>query len=687
MKRALAFVLVISFLLSATACSTGGRETGPVMRMQFTHKEFPSADGGTTVPDGGLITAQCVDGSRILIGVSGERAAFGSMDFDGNTELSPIFGGYDHVYAVCATEEGAAALAGGRDAGSLTILLYDAEKEFTSGIQLEEDYGGENMSFELMLCVGGRFVLMAPSCLIKINADGTEEGRIPQGEGQVFSSMCFYDGGIIVSRGHSRSPHSQICGLDIDSFELGEEREYPVKMILGLGVAEDGRLIINEGISNSVSYFDMASGNMTELFSWGTVDLYTPPDVKCVMWTQGGYAYFLPERNTVNIVEYELVQDERIELVLAKWGFSPNLAGLVNRFNTQNERYKITVANYDDGYKNIDHLRMEIIAGNPPDLYCLYDDDPLRGASSELLYEDLLPYMDADPGRGRETLVPTLLTALTRDTGAVYWMPYEFGIFTFIAPISLVGDRTSITMEEAERIARSNDLNVFDIAMEREWVLGMSCKILISRYIDPETGICDFENPDFIALLEKCNEHPPKLPDDLGELRTVLQDYWLTWFDNYQGLKHRGDDYCFVGVPATGGEGGVFMSGDLRFAISAQSENKDGAWEFIRFILSPENQQTVEQFPVVQQELDRKIDELVENVFVSSLGVEVDFNQSDADKLRGLIERTTAYEIDDKTITGIIQEEAAVYFAGERSASASARIIQDRLSKYVAERK
>ena len=175
-------------------------------------------------------------------------------------------------------------------------------------------------------------------------------------------------------------------------------------------------------------------------------------------------------------------------------------------------------------------------------------------------------------------------------------------------------------------------------------------------------------------------------PDDPEKVRAVLHYVLLTHFGVYQGIKYQGDDYCFVGVPVTGESGGVFMSSDLRFAMSSQSEHKEGAWEFMRFMLNPENQQAAERIPVIQRELDRRIDALVDNVSANDFG-EVDFNQSDADKLRGLIESTTAFEIDDDTIYNIIYGEAAVYFSGDRSAEEAARIIQDRLTKYVAERK
>jgi len=684
MKNILLYFLVICLLLPTMACSRQSEADSKVTELQFTRREYPSPDGAEP------ITAQCVNESQILIGVKGKHPLFGGMNFDGSGELLALPDNYGYIYAACTMEAGAAILAdeSAERNGELSILLYDKNNKLLREIALDEDYSGGDMNFGLMLYVDNYFVLMSNEYLIKIDENGTEIGRISKEDGLDFSSICVYNDEIIVSRGQTRNSTSQMCTLDFESFTLGESIDLIGSMILGLGVSEDGRLLINDLASNCVSYLDLASGERTEMFSWGEIGL-NMPRVRQITQIEDGYVFFEPNQNAVNIVEYETVTYEKTELILATDIYTPEMNELVYRFNNKSKDYKVTVVEYGGMGKTVDNLRTEINAGKTPDIYAFEGENPLRGASGSPLYEDLLPYLDADPEYSRETLFPSLLNAFVREDGELNWMPYDFTMLTFTAPVSLVGERTSITMEEAESIAADNGLYVFDIAIDQEWLLSFICSTVINRYIDPIAGICDFENPDFIALLEKCNEHPEKRPEELEERRCVLSYYYFFWFDNYGGIKNFNGDYCFAGLPVSGEPGGVFMNNlfNLRFAISSQSEHKDGAWEFVRSILSSENQQAADNFPVVQKEFELKLEAAIAGnlAYRDDPEMKIDISQSDADKLRNLIDSTTYMVSDDAIARDIIKEEAMMYFAGDRTVEETARIIQNRLSTYVAE--
>ena len=52
--------------------------------------------------------------------------------------------------------------------------------------------------------------------------------------------------------------------------------------------------------------------------------------------------------------------------------------------------------------------------------------------------------------------------------------------------------------------------------------------------------------------------------------------------------KTFGDDYVFCGCPDGAGGGHCFEIG-VRYSMSAGSQNKEGAWQFIREVMSPQN--------------------------------------------------------------------------------------------------
>ena len=700
MKKMLAPFLAVCLVLSMAACSIEIRDNNNVessiTQSQFTQKALQ-------IPEGvGLITAQCVNGDQIFIGISGAKPLIGSVALDDSGELSLLPDEYNYIYAICNTEEGIAVLCGDYPAlyydtngslvrhtypdGDLSILLYSKNRVLMGKIPLAIDKLDTDTNFEFMLCVDGNFYIMSQEYLMIFADSGTQLGRIESTDGINFSSMCLFDNTIIISRGERSISNSQVCVLDLESFTLKSEINLSESQIFALGTSEDGRLLVNDTFTHSVDYLDMTTGEREKLFLWHEMGV-AMHNVQQLMWIKGGYVYFELYQGVVNVAEHSFITEERIELTLATNYLSPQLNKLVYSFNYYNGKYKINVVEYDDSgrNKNLDNLRTEVLAGKAPDIYAFDSGDLLRGGSGVSIYEDLIPFFDADPEFSRESIVPALLTAMLREDDKLYWMPYEYSIFSFFAPIDLVGDRTNITLEEAERIAESNELFVFDDMISREWLLEMACNILINQYIDLTAGTCNFENADFIALLEECNKHRSETePYEPEPIRCLLYRNYLFGVESFEWvLQHH---QTFIGFPITGESIGVIIP-NLQFAISAQSEYKEAAWEFIRYILSSEKQQEVYNFPVLHKELELQIEKAITGKLVNRQGKEIRFDQSDVGRLWDMIERSSYLIYNDKTILNIIQEEASVYFAGDKTVEEVVRIIQSRVQTYVSEQK
>ncbi|MEG2383702.1 MAG: hypothetical protein RSB39_08950, partial [Oscillospiraceae bacterium] len=71
-------------------------------------------------------------------------------------------------------------------------------------------------------------------------------------------------------------------------------------------------------------------------------------------------------------------------------------------------------------------------------------------------------------------------------------------------------------------------------------------------------------------------------------------------------------------------------------------------------------------------------------------GMTVDFfaiTQEEADQIRALIDSVEKTGIYDESIMGIIKEEAALFFKGEKTVEQTAEMVQSRMSIYVNEQK
>ena len=259
MKK-LPFFFLALLLVSMAACSKQNIETqnADIASIEYTQKMLPLPEGM------GLIRTHCVNNSQVLIGVMGDKPLFGGMNFDGSGEISVLPDGYEYIYAVCNVGDGVAVLAGdypsqyrtadGGDidnlepGGELSILLYDMNNKLVSETLLSVKYIDKDMNFNLLLYVDDCYLLMSEMYLMGINQKGVEVGRIAKEGGNSFSSMCLYGDSVIISRSDYSSTISQIYNLDIENFILREKLNIDSTIVLGLGIAEDGNLLINDAI-------------------------------------------------------------------------------------------------------------------------------------------------------------------------------------------------------------------------------------------------------------------------------------------------------------------------------------------------------------------------------------------------------------------------------------------------------
>lgn len=402
--------------------------------------------------------------------------------------------------------------------------------------------------------------------------------------------------------------------------------------------------------------------------------------------------------------------DGRTEIVLSigkgsEWDVD-SMSATVNKFNRTNTKYKVV---YGD-YENESVLEASIVSGKGPDIFVRSSYNSLSYHSfSDFTYENLMPYLEADEECGVGVYEESLLNALIKN-GSVYWLPVFYEIVTFIAPEHIVGtSQRGITMEQAERAAKElgDNCYVFPGWLDKNGILSYTMAFALGKYIDYETGVCNFDSPEFVALLENCNRQVDQtiingeFNNELLERTSLLgicrimRTSSLSYTDdpkspeyfNMDPVSCAGPGYKYVGFPNEGGNGSTFYPAQM-VAISSASNNKEGAWEFISFILGDEVQSSeIDYLPVNRRTLEKQIElGLVGKLQTESFET-VRITQKDADKLLRLIDETEYLSGRDQVIKSIIKDEAAAFFDGAKSAEETARVIQSRVSIYVAEQR
>ena len=389
-------------------------------------------------------------------------------------------------------------------------------------------------------------------------------------------------------------------------------------------------------------------------------------------------------------------------------------------FNKTNDKYRIKVKEYmseSDYETSLTQFNADMTTGNCPDIIDLSYGDFSQYASKGIL-EDLYPYMEQS-GINQDDYLENILKAYEVD-GRLYGIMPKFYVSTVLVKSSLVGDASGWTLSEnLDFLEEKNPENVFQYG-SRDSIFYYCIYNNIDEFINWETGECFFNSQEFIRALEfaaKFPEEPDYSQDDEGIAsklhsdKILLMQHTLSSVQEYQmtnGLF--GEETTYIGYPNSERKGNLIQPVGGSMGMSSKSKHKDGAWEFMKTILSDEFQDSLISeyggwgFPVKKSALDKQFElDMTPDYYEDEEGNKIenpkttwgydDFTmeimaatQEEIDAVRELI--ASAEKLSGSLnvqLMNIINEEAEPFFKGQKSASDTAEIIQNRIQIYVNE--
>ncbi|MDR2546277.1 MAG: extracellular solute-binding protein [Lachnospiraceae bacterium] len=421
------------------------------------------------------------------------------------------------------------------------------------------------------------------------------------------------------------------------------------------------------------------------------------------------------------------VQD-KTAITLAGTSIDWDVRGRVVNFNRNNDQYRIVLVDYSSQYNTAsdwmagaNRLNADIAAGRIPDILIVSWDLPIASYAAKGLFADLLPYIEKDPELLVSDLLPNVVEAYSIN-GKMYRLMPHFVIETVIGKASLVGTEPGWTLEEAMALhARMpSGTSLFDLTIDRATLLRAALAFGGNQYVDWVKGECHFNEPGFIHLLEFLKGFPETI--DYSALMDD-PDYWMNWDSNYRmdrvllmmtGINNFqaynrnekgmfGETVTAIGFPSDAGIGAVVNTYSVSFAMSQRGSNQDGAWEFLREYLSDEYQESQAWLlPINRRILEQRAEEAMKKPFWTDGdgnryeydethmvdGVEViipPMSRAEVDKLLNYIYSVNGIsELNDQLLE-IIEEEAASFFAGQKTVQEVVTIIQSRAQIYVNE--
>jgi len=174
----------------------------------------------------------------------------------------------------------------------------------------------------------------------------------------------------------------------------------------------------------------------------------------------------------------------------------------------------------------------------------------------------------------------------------------------------------------------------------------------------------------------------------------------LESFSNYKVFRTEfGGEIVLKGFPVDYGSGNRLKI-DGGVAVTVRCDDKQGAWDFVRILLTESYQREFVWdwdglFAMNKIILEEGIawnmnPENTQKLLLTNLENPVwleyeELSQDEVDKVMALIDSISDILVHDEILWSIISESASEFFSGQRTAQDTARIIQSRASRYMAE--
>ena len=594
-------------------------------------------------------------------------------------------------------------------------------------------------AYNMKLDSKGNVVVASDSGLRAIAPDGTDAYTILT-EGWV-DNLVSMRGGQIGAVVYGDAP--MLCLLDAEAGKLKDG----VELGSDLYNTVPGDENYDFYYTNGSNFYGLKLGEEpVKLFNWTNCDvngnkvtlLGVQPDGRVVCmsneWDDKDQTYSY-ELITMRQVPYASVPHKE-SLRMAVLEVDSRMQDMLIKFNRSNEKYRIEIVDYSeyntekDGWDaGTTKLNTEILSGNVPDILCLKNLNYTQLAAKGIL-EDLYPYIDSDPQLDRGDFFPNVLKAMEVNGKLCQTVP-SFYINSAIGASSVVGDEPGWNYEQFNAALsgmqeRVPECTAFDMYVTRPDILRTCLALDMTDFVDWESGEVSFDSEQFIQLLEFAKSFPSEFDwenytyaeaDDissrLSQGRQMLVETYAysiddMFYNNY--APYLGGKVTYIGYPTLHGTGNMIGLAEASYGISSKSAYKDVAWDFLRSYFTREYQEDgynlssrIDIFEAKAKEAAEiqyqknsdgsfRLDEDGEKIPLARGykpdGTEIyTLTPEQIQQIRTLVESTTKVADYNEEILDIVSEQAAPFFAGQKTAQEVAKLVQSKANIYVNEQR
>lgn len=611
------------------------------------------------------------------------------------------------------------------------LELEDADSFYAYNAQLDEQ---------------GNLVAAREGGILAFKPDGSLAYQIDF-DGWIYSMAKLKDGRVgVYAYDMTETDYTKAMALHIIDSTAGsfEGKSYPLNRDVYEVISGGGDYDLYYSSGTHFFGYKLAEESAEMLFDWISCDVNSNALQLVSVREDGtveGFIYNYDEATeeasfeyvTVSKVPYDSVP-QKDSLSMAVMYLDYRTQNAVIDFNRSNDKYRIDVRDYseyntpDDYSAGLTKLTTEIMAGNMPDILSVAESIPYRQLAAKGLLEDLYPYIDADEQLSRGDFFPNVLSAMELD-GKLYAACAGFAVETAVGASSVVGDTPGWTYDDyyAALATMPEGCEGFDIGVDRDTMLEISLALDLTDYVDWSAGTCSFDSEGFVKVLDFCKQFPDASyyenyeytaednPDTRvaeGKQMLCVAGFSSTDFFYKDYDKIFGGQATCIGFPTNNGVGNTLAMLES-YAMSSSCHNKEAAWQFLRGFLTEEYQIEGYYLPTNQKTFEKQLEKAMEveyekdangNYRLDENGERIPVSRDSvsdgtgvyeiyattprqAQMLREVIASATKMMDYDMSIINIVKEEAAAYFAGQKTAQDVCKLIQSKVNIYINEQK
>jgi len=347
------------------------------------------------------------------------------------------------------------------------------------------------------------------------------------------------------------------------------------------------------------------------------------------------------------------------------------------------------------------------------------------------LYTDLYTFMENDSDIKKDDLLGSIRRMCESADGALMMIPGQFSVMqTLIVPASMVGDRTSWTLPEMLDFIESlpEDVLLLENLTQGNASFALFGNTGYGMFIDTEAGTCNFESEEFLRYL-RVLKTLPEGNDNVSLIGSSpeLRDAYLTggvalkthnfynkgawgWMNIYVAFGTA--ETVPIGYASKDDTVSNALTGFAPYIIPTTCEHPEEAWQFLKSVVLSYDRETANPncYPVLRSQFEQYMEADLgtyyeiyldgtsmyfpknvgydPNKAMQKAGFRMLFDEMEAAKMLDWFDNRIGLPLTKSVqveLSDIINEEISVYLSGIRMAEDCARVIQSRVSIWLAE--